>query len=162
MITTIRRLCAILVFFSFFAHSHSQDLRSFNQNASRSNHTWAFNKNSSGSNYTGGLSISFSPGYSTSVNNNKDSLLFRGSGGGFRFGADYFFGRAGIGLSSGFGSSMADNTAINSFLKNSAIPPDPLLITKSARQNAYLLFGPSVRFGNIIQLYAQAKGGLFI
>ncbi|MDP4262458.1 MAG: carboxypeptidase regulatory-like domain-containing protein [Bacteroidota bacterium] len=162
MITTIRRLCAIPISFLFFTNSHSQDLRSFNQNAPGSNHTRAFNQNSSRSNYASGLSISFSPGYSTSLNSNKDSLLFRGSGGGFRFGADYFFGKAGIGLSSGFGSSVADNTAINNFLKNSAVPPDQLLITKSAQQNMYLLLGPSVRFGNIIQLYAQAKGGLFI
>jgi SdrD B-like domain/Carboxypeptidase regulatory-like domain len=162
MITTNRRLCAILVSFIFFTYSYSQDLRSFNQNASRSNHTRAFNQNSSRSNNASGLSISFSPSYSTSVNNSKDSLLFRGSGGGFRIGADYFFGKAGIGLSSGFTSSTADNTAINKFLKNSSIPPDQLLITKSGQQNMYLLLGPSVRFGNTVQLFAQAKGGLFI
>jgi hypothetical protein len=162
MITTIRRLCAILIFFAFSVHSYSQDLRSFNQNASGSNHTRAFNQNSARSNYNSGLSISFSPSYSTSVTSSKDSLLFRGSGGGFRIGADYFFGKAGIGLSSGFTSAGADNTAINKFLKNSSIPPDQLLITKSSQQNMYLLLGPSVRFGNTVQLFAQAKGGLFI
>jgi hypothetical protein len=149
MITTIRRLCTILVFFSFFISSKAQELRTFNQNSSRSNHTPA-------------LSISLSPVYSSSVNNNKDSLLFRGKGGGFRIGADYFLGNAGIGFSSGFGSSSPDNTAINDFLKNNSIPPDQLLISKSNQQNMYLLLGPSVHFGNAVQLYAHAKGGLFI
>ncbi|HLG40586.1 MAG TPA: SdrD B-like domain-containing protein, partial [Chitinophagaceae bacterium] len=149
MITTIRRLCIILVSFSFFLTSKAQDLKAINQNSSGSNNAQA-------------LSISFSPAYSTSVNNSKDSLLFRGSGGGFRVGADYFFGRAGIGFSSGFGSSSPDNASINDFLKNTSIPPDQLLINKASQQNMYLLLGPSVRFGNAVQLYAHAKGGLFI
>lgn len=162
MITTIRRqyiaLAATLLFFT--ADSSAQDLRTFNQNAARSNRNQIFNQNDSRSNR--GLSISFSPVYSTAVNASKDSLLFRGSGGGLRFGADYFFGMAGIGISSGFGSSSADDANINNFLKTAAIPQDQLEISKSNQQNMYLLLGPSVRFGNKVQLYAHAKGGLFI
>jgi hypothetical protein len=126
----------------------AQDQRAFNQNASRSNHTR--------------LSFSFSPVYSSSINNNADSLLFRGSGPGFRLGADYFLGKAGISFSSGFSSSSPDDAAINNFIKNSSIPSDQILVSKSRQQNIYLLLGPSVRFGNMVELYAHAKGGLFI
>src|SRR5436190_2183520 len=139
MITTTRRLCPLIIFLSLFVHSFSQD---------------------PGSNHSR-LSFSVSPVYSSSTSN-KDSLLFRGNGSGLRVGGDYFFGKAGIGFSTGFSSSSADDAAINSFLKNSAVPPDQLLITKAKQQNMYLLLGPSVRFGNKVELYAHAKGGLFI
>lgn len=149
MITTIRRLCILFLFVLSVVNSIAQDLPAFNQNASRSNHTRT-------------LSISFSPIYSSSTNTNGDSLLFRGSGSGFRVGADYFFGMAGIGFSSGFSSSSADDAAINNFLKNASVPPDQLIITKAKQQNMYLLLGPSLRFGNKVELYAHAKGGLFV
>jgi hypothetical protein len=128
--------------------SIAQETRTFNQNASRSNHTR--------------LSLYLSPVYSTPVNNKNDSLLFRGSGGGIRFGADYFFGKVSIGITSGFGNSSADNTVINNFLKRSSIPPDQLVLTKTKQQNMYILLGPSVQFGKAVQLYAHAKAGLFI
>jgi hypothetical protein len=139
-------LVSLLLFFSV-APSFAQDQRTFNQNAPGSNQ---------------GLSISFSPVFSSGINNSKDSLLFRGKGVGFRFGADYFFGKAGIGFSSGFGSSAPDDALINRFIKRSALPPDALMVTKARQQNMYLLLGPSVRFGKVIELYAHAKGGLFI
>lgn len=145
----------------FFHQSIAQDTRAFNQNASRSNHTRAFNQNSSRSN-NAGLSISFGPVYTSPLNKEDDSLLFRGSGTGFRFGADYFFGKAGISFSSGFGSSSPDDASINNFLKRSGIPQDQLIITKARQQNMYLLLGPSIRVGNMVQFSAHAKGGLFI
>ncbi len=141
-------LLFVTLFIVFQTSATAQNLRAFNQNASRSNHT--------------GLSLAFTPVYSTAVNNSKDSLLFRGNGAGFRFGADYFFGKASIGFSSGFSSSAPDDATINNFLKRSAVPPDQLQITKSRQQNMYLLLGPSVRFGKMVELYAHAKGGLFI
>jgi hypothetical protein len=135
-------------------HSNAQDLRTFNQNASRSNH------------YSGiagsGLNLTFSPLFSTALNKNDDSLLFRGNGGGFRIAGDYFFGKAGIGFSSGFGSSAADDNSINRFLQRMNIAPDQVTVTKSSQQNMYLLLGPSVRFGSNVQLLLQAKGGLFV
>ncbi|MBL7745151.1 MAG: hypothetical protein JNN00_16875 [Chitinophagaceae bacterium] len=154
--------CFASCIFLFFVSSiiTAQDQRAFNQNSSRSNHTRAFNQNAARSN--SGLIISFTPLYSSATNNDKDSLLFRGSGAGFRFGADYFFGKAGISFSSGFGSSSADDAAISRFLKNTSIPQDQLLISKSRQQNMYLLFGPSIRFGDMVEVYAHAKGGLFI
>ncbi|MEP7371878.1 MAG: carboxypeptidase regulatory-like domain-containing protein [Chitinophagaceae bacterium] len=139
-------LASLLLFF-FIAPSFGQDQRTFNQNASGGNH---------------GLSISFSPVFSSDMNSKDDSLLFRGRGVGFRFGADYFFGKAGIGFSSGFGSSAPDDALINRFIKRSAFPPDGLIVTRARQQNMYLLLGPSVRFVKIIELYAHAKGGLFI
>lgn len=151
MTNPIRRqpIALTLLLLLVVTHSYAQDTRTFNQNASRSNHTR-------------GLSISFSPAYSTAVNTSRDSLLFRGSGGGLRVGADYFFGKAGIGITSGFGSSSADDANINNFLKNVSVPQDQLAITKSNQQNMYLLIGPSIQFGKKVQLYAHAKGGLFI
>jgi hypothetical protein len=142
----------IFIFLFFFVtRLAAQDQQTFNQNSSRSNYV-----------KSSGFDFSFSPVYSTSLNNANDSLLFRGSGGGIKFGGDYFFGRAGIGLSSGFGSSSPDNDAISRFLQKTNIPMDQLLITKSNQQNMYLLLGPSLRFGNEVELLLHAKGGLFI
>jgi hypothetical protein len=125
----------------------AQTTRTFNQNSSRSGN---------------GLSLSFAPVYSTASNSSSDSLLFRGSGTGFRFGADYFFGKASIGFLSGFGSSSADDASINTFLKTFPFSSDELIINKTKQQNMYLLLGPSVRFGKAVELFAHAKGGLFI
>ncbi len=124
--------------------------------------TRTFNQNSSRSNYTRGLSIYFSPVYTSPLGKTGDSLLFRGSGAGVKFGGDYFLNNIGLGVVSGFASSMADDALINDFLKRSGFPPDQLIITKSAQQNMYLLFGPSVRWGKMVQLYAHAKGGVFV
>lgn len=148
MITAMRKQFLTLLLLSLLATAYAQDMRTFNQNASRSNHTR--------------LGFSFSPVYSTAVNGSSDSLLFRGSGAGFRFGGDYFIGRAGIGVTSGFSSSSPDNTIINNFLRKTGIPSDQLVVSKSNQQNIYLLLGPSVRFGDKVELYAHAQGGLFI
>ncbi|MBL7738780.1 MAG: carboxypeptidase regulatory-like domain-containing protein [Chitinophagaceae bacterium] len=154
--------CFASTLFLLFIHTitTAQDQRTFNQNSSRSNHTRAYNQNAARSN--SGLTISFAPLYSSAMNTDHDSLLFRGSGAGFRLGADYFFGKAGISFSSGFSTSSTDDAAINRFLKNASIPQDQLLISTSRQQNMYLLLGPSVRFGNMVEVYAHAKGGLFI
>src|SRR4051812_35763486 len=96
MNTTARRQCATTVLLlSFLAATHAQEQGRFNQNASGSNHTR--------------LSFAFSPTYAVPLKSKDDSLLFRGNGAGFRFGADYSFGKAGIGFSSGFSSSAADD-----------------------------------------------------
>src|SRR5258705_3339484 len=146
MITSVPRVYSIVFALLIVLSSNAQQLRSFNQNSARSNNT---------------LSVSISPVYSSSTSNNKDSLLFRGNGSGLRVGGDYFFGRAGISFSTGFSSSSTNDAAINNFLKNTSVPQDQLLITKSKQQNMYLLIGPSVRFGNKVELYAHAKGGVF-
>lgn len=136
-----------LLFSVIISTASAQTTKTFNQNSSRSGN---------------GLSLSFAPVYSTAGNNDTDSLLFRGSGTGFRFGADYFFGKASIGFLSGFGSSSADDATINTFLKTFPFSPDELIINKTKQQNMYLLLGPSVRFGKTVELFAHAKGGLFI
>lgn len=109
-----------------------------------------------------GLSLSFAPVYSTTGNSGIDSLLFRGNGTGFRFGADYYFGKASIGFMSGFGTSSPDDATINRFLKTFPFSPDELIINKSKQQNMYLLLGPSLRFGKMVEFVAHAKAGLFI
>lgn len=149
MKTTTSMLAITVTFLLGFFCSNAQETRTFNQNSSRSN---------SGR----GMSIMFSPVYTTALNKASDSLLFRGSGAGLKFGGDYFFGKVGLGIASGFNSAGADNSAINNFLKQNSIPQDQLVISKSNQQNMYLLLGPSVRWGKAVQLYANAKAGLFI
>lgn len=144
----IRMQCIAIALLILYIPSGAQDTRAFNQNASRSNHTR--------------LSFAFTPVYSTALNTGRDSLLFRGSGAGFRFGGDYFFGKAGISFSSGFGSSSPSQTLINNFVKRTAIPQDQLEITKTSQQNIHLLLGPSIQVGDKVGIYAHAKGGLFI
>jgi hypothetical protein len=131
----------------------AQNIRAFNQNSSRTNHYYSTSS---------GFNLTFSPLFSTALNKSNDSLLFRGNGGGFRIAGDYFFGRAGIGFSSGFGSSAADDNSINRFLQRINVAPDQVTVTKSSQQNMYLLLGPSVRFGNNVELLLHAKGGLFV
>src|SRR5689334_15935702 len=126
MITTIQKGFSALALLLLFITSKSQELRTFNQNSARSNHAKA-------------LSVFISPVYSSSTNNSKDSLLFRGNGSGFRAGGDYFFGKAGIGFSTGFSSSAANDASINSFLKNAGVPQDQMQVTKARQQNMYLL-----------------------
>jgi len=150
---TLANSLATLTLLCFSIQINAQELRSFNQNASRSNHTRLA---------TTGLNFSFSPVFSTSLNSKSDSLLFRGNGGGIKLGGDYFFGKAGIGFSTGFGSSSPGNDNINRFLQKSSIPLDQLIINKSNQQNMYLLLGPSIRFGNTVEMMLQAKGGMFI
>jgi hypothetical protein len=150
---TLAKFFSALAFLCFSIQLPAQETKSFNQNASRSNHTRLA---------TSGFNFSFSPVFSTSLNSKSDSLLFRGSGGGIKFGGDYFFGKAGIGFSTGFGSSSPDNDNINRFLQRTSVPMDQLLITKSNQQNMYLLLGPSVRFGNAVEMMLHAKGGMFI
>jgi len=120
------------------------------------------NKNDARRFLSRGMSIFFSPVYTSPMDKGADSLLFRGSGAGIKFGGDYFFGNVGLGVVSGFSSSAADDALINDFLKRNSIPQDQLVINKSSQQSMYLLIGPSLRWGNSVQLFAHAKGGLFI
>jgi hypothetical protein len=150
---TLAATFSILVLLCFTNSITAQDQRAFNQNASRSNHTRLA---------ANGLNLTFSPVFSTSLNSKSDSLLFRGNGGGIKFGGDYFFGKAGFGFSTGFGSSSPDNNGINRFLQKSSVPMDQLVITRSNQQNMYLLLGPSVRFGTTVEMILQAKGGMFV
>ena len=120
------------------------------------------NKNDARRFLSRGMSIFFSPVYNSPMDKGTDSLLFRGSGAGIKFGGDYFFGNVGLGMVSGFSSSAADDALINDFLKRNSIPQDQLVINKSSQQSMYLLIGPSLRWGKSVQLFAHAKGGLFI
>jgi hypothetical protein len=152
MKTKANILAALFLFFSI-PGILAQNQKSYNQNSARSNHGYSLSP---------GLDFSLSPIYSTSTNKNNDSLLFRGSGGGLKIEGNYFFGKVGIGFTSGFVSIGVDNSSVNKFLQYSPVPPDQLSITKSNQQNMFLLLGPTVRVGDMVQLDLHAKGGLFI
>jgi hypothetical protein len=162
MITATRRHGLTGLMLLLLAQSNAQTTTVTTQNSTGINRTKNFNQNASRSNNGRGLSLAFTPVYNSALNSSTDSLLFRGSGAGFRVGADYFFGKAGMSFATGFSSSAADDASINNFIQRSGIPPDALEISKARQQNMYLLLGPSVRFGNAVEIYAHAKGGLFI
>ncbi len=126
----------------------AQNTRAFNQNASRSNHTR--------------LSFSITPVLtSPPVDGNNDTLSFRSSGGGLRIGADYYFGHVGISFTSGFTSSGTSNDALKKFMQQNNMHADQVMVNKAKSQQAYLLLGPSFRYGNILALEGTIKGGLF-
>lgn len=141
-------LSVILLLLSTPFIGKSQEMRAFNQNASRSNHTR--------------LGFSISPVYSTPVGSKPDSLLFRGAGTGLRLSGDYYFGNIGIGFSSGFTSTSSDQARINDFMKRSSIAGGQVDITKGRQHNMYFLVGPTARFGTRIEFSAHAKGGVFL
>lgn len=141
----------------------AQDTRAFNQNASRSNHTRrGFNQNASRSNHTR-LSFSITPVLTSPppVDGNTDTFSFRGSGGGLRAGADYYFGHLGISFTSGFTSSGIRNDAITNFIQKAGMHNDQVTMNKTKSQQAYILLGPSFRYGNTFALEGTVKGGLF-
>ena len=141
----------------------AQDTRAFNQNASRSNHTRrGFNQNASRSNHTR-LSFSITPVLTSPppVDDNTDTFSFRGNGGGLRAGADYYFGHLGISFTFGFTSSGIRNDAINNFIQKAGMHSDQVMVNKTKAQQAYLLLGPSFRYGNTFALEGTVKGGLF-
>ncbi len=147
-ITSARGLLIPVMLLPVFVFS--QVNRAFNQNSSRSNHTRQ------------ALSFYFSPVYNNALGKSDDSLLFRGSGAGLKFGGDYFFSSVGLGVLSGFSSGKADESLVNDFLKRSGFPQDAVRISRAAQQQFYLLAGPSFRWGKTVQFFAHAKGGLFI
>ena len=104
-------------------------------------------------------SFGFFTGASTGLKT-TESNLFRGQGFSGRLSGDYFFGRLGLGLTSGFVSGNMNLGQINAFLLEKQLPQERIDI-RSNPFNAYLLGGPSLRIGNNLQLIASIKGGLF-
>lgn len=126
----------------------------------------ATNHNSTRSNRSGppkgvepGWSFGFFSGAATGLKT-TESNLFRGQGFSGRFSGDYFFGRLGLGLTSGFVSGKLNQDQINAFITDRQFGQGSVAI-RSNPFNAYLLGGPSFRIGNKIQLIATIKGGLF-
>jgi hypothetical protein len=126
----------------------------------------AINHNSTRSNRTGqsfggdpGWSFGFFSGAATGLRSSETNL-FRGQGFSGRFSGDYFFGRLGLGLTSGFVSGKLNQDQINAFIADRQFGQGSVAI-RSNPFNAYLLGGPSFKIGNKIQLIATFKGGLF-
>jgi hypothetical protein len=130
----------------------AQNMRTFNQNASRSNHTrlmtsdaWTFAAN-------GGTSF---------ATNSNEKTSFRGNGIAGKLSANYYFDKIGIGVSSGILTGSVSDNALNRFITERKFPVNQLQISKSNPFNSYLLAGPTVRFGNLVTVLADIKGGLF-
>jgi hypothetical protein len=68
----------------------------------------------------------------------------------------------GLGISSGLVTGSINESAINSFLTEHKIDPSQTKINTDNPSNSYLLFGPSFRFGNRVQLMAELQGGMFL
>ncbi len=149
-----RALWGLMFFCCLMIQASSQTIRSFNQNSSRSNNAKALISNDD--RWLIGLRSGGSFGMKSAESN-----LFRGSGIGSDLYAHYYFGPFGLGMTSGWMQGNLSNSAINQFLTDRKYPSDAL-ITKGNPSNSYLLFGPSVRFGNKVQLTASLQGGIFM
>jgi hypothetical protein len=128
--------------------------RSFNQNASRSNHT---RSSGTGDQWVFGISS----GYSGGVRSNEASL-FRGSSIATKTSAAYYFGSIGLNFSTGVAAGGFSDKAIEDFLIERKYQQLQPIISKSNPLNSYFLFGPAFRFGERIVVNADLQGGLFI
>jgi hypothetical protein len=132
--------------------ARAQDQRAFNQNDSRSNRTGLLNADV--------WSFGFNTGTSFATKSDQNSL-FRGNSLASKLFAHYYFGRIGLGVSSGIIPGSISDNALNRFIAERKFPVDQLQITRSKPFNSYLLAGPSVRFGNRVSILADIKGGMF-
>jgi hypothetical protein len=146
---------ALLLVSSCFVLSKvcAQSTRTFNQNASRSNHTRLMADDA----------WTFAAGGGTSLaTNSNEKTSFRGSGIAGKFSANYYFDKIGLGVSSGILTGSVNDNALNRFITERKFPVDQLQISKTNPFNSYLLAGPTVRFGNLVTVIADIKGGLFL
>jgi len=138
--------------FCLFVHNSFPQIAAFNQNDSRSNRN---------SLYSDSWNFDLSAGASFGINSDEKSL-FRGNSMATKISGRYQFGRVGLGISSGLVTGSINESAINSFLTERKIDPSQTTINTAKPSNSYLLFGPSFRFGNRIQLMAELQGGMFL
>ncbi|MEJ0106470.1 MAG: hypothetical protein WDO19_29740 [Bacteroidota bacterium] len=153
MRTTTRAACLFIFLFLVFTAAQSQDLRAFNQNASRSNHTRIMNSDS--------WSFGINAGASFGLKSNENTL-FRGNSFATKMFGRYYFGNIGLGFTSGIIPGSINDNALNKFITERKFPQDQLQITKTKPFNSYFLFGPSVRFGHRVSVNADIQGGLFL
>lgn len=144
---TIALLASCLLLNSVFSQ-----MAAFNQNASRSNHTRLLTDN---------WSFDVSSGASFGLSNSEKSL-FRGNSMATKIAGRYQFGWIGLGMSGGLVPGTINQGAINSFLNERKIDPAQAQVSSGNPSNSYLLFGPSVRLGNRVQLLAELQGGMFV
>ena len=138
--------------FCLFVHNSFPQGATFNQNSARSNRN---------SLYSDSWSFDLSTGASFGINSDEKSL-FRGNSMATKISGRYQFGQVGLGISSGLVTGSINESAINSFLTERKIDPSQTTINTAKPSNSYLLFGPSFRFGNRIQLMAELQGGMFL
>jgi hypothetical protein len=144
----------LLVPYSFVVNSvYAQTTGTFNQNASRSNHTRLMTSD--------GWTFAVGGGTSFATNSNEISS-FRGSGIASKLSANYYFDKIGIGISSGVLTGSVNDNALNRFITERKFPVNQIQVSKSNPYNSYFLAGPSVRFGNQVSVLADIKGGLFV
>jgi len=129
----------------------AQDLRTFNQNASRSNNRYLDD------NWTFGINSGGSFGLKSSEN-----TLFRGNSVATKMFGRYYFGNMGLGFTNGIIPGAINNGALNGFITDRKFPQDQLQVSNTRPFNSYFLFGPSVRFGNRVEIGADAQAGMFI
>jgi len=141
-----------LIAFCLFVHNSFSQVSAFNQNSARSNRN---------SVYADSWSFDLSAGASFGINSNEKSL-FRGNSMATKISGRYQFGKVGLGISSGLVTGSINESAINSFLTERKIDPSQTVISSNNPSNSYLLFGPSFRFGNRVQLIAELQGGMFL
>lgn len=118
-------------------------------------------KPANGLEYSDEWSTGFSTGASFGVKNDE-SAMFRSNSMATKMFGRYYFGKVGLGLTTGFASGNISNNAINKFIAERNVSPDGLQIATSNPLNSYLLFGPSFRFGRKLFINADLHGGLFL
>lgn len=124
----------------------------FNQNASRSNHTRLLSDS---------WSFDLSSGASFGINNSEKSL-FRGNSLATKISGRYQFGWIGLGMSGGLMPGTISKTAVNGFMTERKIDPSQAEVITGNPSNSYLLFGPSVQLGDRVQVLAGLQGGVFL
>lgn len=144
------RVTGLLALFTSLQLS-AQDLRTFNQNASRSNNRYLDD------NWTFGINSGGSFGLKSSEN-----TLFRGNSMATKMFGRYYFGNMGLGFTNGIIPGTINDGALNGFITDRKFPQDQLQVSNSKPFNSYFLFGPSFRFGKRVEIGAEAQGGMFI
>lgn len=126
---------------------------SFNQNASRSNHTRF---------QSGSWHFDASSGASFGLGTNKEKALFRGNSFTSKMSGRYQFGTIGLGMSIGLIPGKISQNSLNEFLSSRKIDPAQTAINSTAPSNAFLLAGPTFLTGNRVKLLASLQGGFFM
>ena len=91
-----------------------------------------------------------------------DKDLFRGNGITSKLSAKHFWGNVGLGASSGFMTGKISEPSLNQFLKQRGFSREQTNIGTADPVNAFLLVGPSFRFGSKVSFNVDVQGGLFL
>lgn len=106
-------------------------------------------------------SFGLGTGTSMSLKNNQGNL-FRGNGVATKMFGKYYFGNIGLSASTGILPGTINQNSLNQFLKERGFSAGETKVSRSNPFNAFLLFGPSFRFGNKVYVNADLQAGLFL